>query len=76
MNHLFCFGLGYSATFLARQLLAKGWRVTGTCRSRDTQVELSRLGIEAHLFDRDHPIGNLADAAGAGDASLELGAAG
>jgi nucleoside-diphosphate-sugar epimerase len=60
MNHLFCFGLGYSATVLARQLLAKGWRVTGTCRSRDTQVELSRLGIEAHLFDRDHQIGNLA----------------
>ena len=59
MNHLFCFGLGYSATFLARQLLAKGWRITGTCRSRDTQVELSRLGIEAHLFDRDHQIGNL-----------------
>jgi nucleoside-diphosphate-sugar epimerase len=59
MSHLFCFGLGYSATFLARQLLAKGWRVTGTCRSRDHQVELSRLGIEAHLFDRDRPIGNL-----------------
>ena len=59
--HLFCFGLGYSATFLARQLLAKGWRITGTCRSRDHQVELSRLGIEAHLFDRDRPIGNLAE---------------
>lgn len=59
MNHLFCFGLGYSATFLAGQLLAKGWRVTGTCRSRDKQVTLSRLGIEAHLFDRDRPIGNL-----------------
>jgi nucleoside-diphosphate-sugar epimerase len=59
MNHLFCFGLGYSATFLARQLLAKGWRITGTCRSRDTQVELSRLGIEAHLFDRDHRITTL-----------------
>jgi nucleoside-diphosphate-sugar epimerase len=59
--HLFCFGLGYSAAFLARQLIAKGWRTTGTCRSRDRQVELSRLGIEAHLFDRDRPIGNLAD---------------
>lgn len=57
--HLFCFGLGYSATFLARQLVARGWRVTGTCRSRDHQVELSRVGIEAHLFDRDRPIGNL-----------------
>jgi nucleoside-diphosphate-sugar epimerase len=58
-HHLFCFGLGYSATFLARRLLANGWRVTGTCRSRDRQVELSRLGVEAHLFDRDRPISNL-----------------
>jgi nucleoside-diphosphate-sugar epimerase len=58
-QHLFCFGLGYSATFLARQLVARGWRVTGTCRSRDHQIELSRLGIEAHLFDRARPIGNL-----------------
>ncbi|WP_119301623.1 SDR family oxidoreductase [Dongia deserti] len=57
--HLFCFGLGYSATYLARQLIAKGWQVTGTCRSRDHQIELSRLGIEAHLFDRDHRIGSL-----------------
>jgi nucleoside-diphosphate-sugar epimerase len=57
--HLLCFGLGYSATFLARQLVSKGWRVTGTCRNRDTQIELSRLGIEAHLFDRDRPLGNL-----------------
>jgi nucleoside-diphosphate-sugar epimerase len=59
--HLFCFGLGYSATFLARQLIAKGWQVTGTCRSRDRQVELSRFGIEAHLFDRDRRIADLPD---------------
>ncbi|HEV8391598.1 MAG TPA: SDR family oxidoreductase [Dongiaceae bacterium] len=59
--HLFCFGLGYSATFLARQLVAKGWQITGTCRSRDRQVELSRHGIEAHLFDRDRPIDDLAE---------------
>ena len=58
-QHLFCFGLGYSATFLARQLMANGWRITGTCRSRDHQIELSRLGIEAHMFDRDRPLGNL-----------------
>ncbi|MGH6893499.1 MAG: SDR family oxidoreductase [Dongiaceae bacterium] len=59
--HLFCFGLGYGATVLARRLVAKGWRVRGTCRSRDRQVELSRFGMEAHLFDRDRPIGNLAE---------------
>ena len=56
---LFCFGLGYSATHLARHLIATGWRICGTCRTRDHQVELSRLGIEAHLFDRERPLGNL-----------------
>jgi nucleoside-diphosphate-sugar epimerase len=59
--HLFCFGIGYSAGFLARDLIAKGWKVSGTCRSRDRQVELSRFGAEAHLFDRDHSLANLAD---------------
>jgi nucleoside-diphosphate-sugar epimerase len=39
--------------------MMKGWRITGTCRSRDHQIELSRIGIEAHLFDRDHRISNL-----------------
>jgi nucleoside-diphosphate-sugar epimerase len=58
--HLFCFGIGYSATVLARHLVARHWRVTGTCRSRDHQVALSRLGIEAHLFDRDRPLDDLA----------------
>lgn len=29
---LFCFGLGYSAGFLARGLAAKGWRIGGTSR--------------------------------------------
>ncbi len=29
---LFCFGLGYSAGFLARDLAAKGWTIAGTSR--------------------------------------------
>jgi len=29
---LFCFGLGYSAGFLARALAAEGWRIAGTTR--------------------------------------------
>ncbi len=53
--HLFCFGLGYSASFLARRLLGQGWRVSGTCRTPEKQAELKALGIDALLFDRDRP---------------------
>jgi len=59
---LFCFGLGYSATVLARRLLADGWSVAGTCQGEAKRRELAALGIEARLFDRDRP---LAGAAGA-----------
>lgn len=55
-GHLFCFGLGYSARRLADRLLAMGWRVSGTCRSVEKQRALAACGIEAHLFDRDHPL--------------------
>jgi nucleoside-diphosphate-sugar epimerase len=33
MPHLFCFGLGFSAQFLARSLAVQNWTVTGTSRS-------------------------------------------
>jgi len=60
-NHLFCFGLGYSAGRLARALLADGWTVAGTCQSDTRRAELAADGIEAHVFDGQTP---LADAAG------------
>lgn len=60
--HLFCFGLGYSAGFLAERLLAKGWRVSGTCRSAEKQARLRSQGIDAHLFDRGTPLDDVAAA--------------
>ncbi len=54
---LFCFGLGYSATALARGLLREGWRVAGTCRSEAKRVALAGEGFEAFLFDRGRPVG-------------------
>jgi len=51
MPHLFCFGLGYTATALSRVLLQKGWQVSGTCQSEDKRQELTRLGFEVVLFD-------------------------
>lgn len=53
---LFCFGLGYSAMALARQLMAEGWTVAGTTRNADKQAALKADGIDAHLFSREHPL--------------------
>lgn len=48
---LFCFGLGFSAIRLARELGAQGWNVAGTCRSPDKQRALEAEGVTAHLFN-------------------------
>ncbi|HEY9080447.1 SDR family oxidoreductase [Magnetovibrio sp.] len=50
--HLFCFGLGYSASWLALDLQRQGWRVTGTHRPGDDG------GAGALVFDRNHPLEN------------------
>lgn len=57
---LFCFGLGYSATHLARRLLAQGWSVAGTCQGEEKRRDLAALGIEAFLFDRERPMADTA----------------
>ncbi len=41
---------------LVRRLLRSGWNVAGTCRSGDKVQALREMGIEVHLFDRDHPL--------------------
>jgi nucleoside-diphosphate-sugar epimerase len=61
-GRLFCFGLGYSALALARRLQAKGWMVGGTCRDETKRAALSQAGIDAHLFDRERPLGDVAAA--------------
>lgn len=45
MTHLFCFGLGYTAEVLARDLLAAGWRVSGSTRDAERRRHLEALGI-------------------------------
>jgi nucleoside-diphosphate-sugar epimerase len=62
VKRLFCFGLGYSALVLARQLQAKGWAVAGTCRDEDKRAALARQGIETHRFERGHPLEDAAAA--------------
>ena len=47
---LFCFGLGYSAGFLARDLAAKGWTIAGTSRDgATTPFPLRRFAREVPL---------------------------
>lgn len=55
-RYLFCFGLGYSALALARLLLPQGWRIGGTTTDTDKLAALRDCGIEAHLFDSNHPL--------------------
>jgi nucleoside-diphosphate-sugar epimerase len=56
MTRLFCFGLGYSALALARDLMKEGWSVAGTTRSEEKRSALEAEGIEAHLFSREQPL--------------------
>jgi nucleoside-diphosphate-sugar epimerase len=55
---LLCFGLGYSAGFLARALEVEGWRILGTRRKEAAAANLAAHGIEAHLFERGRPLGD------------------
>ena len=51
MNKLFCFGLGYSATALARRVTARDWTVSGTSTDAEKANALTRQGYSAFLFD-------------------------
>ncbi|MDR3464634.1 MAG: SDR family oxidoreductase [Xanthobacteraceae bacterium] len=48
--NLFVFGLGYSARFVARSLVAGGATIAATVRSSAKADELSALGYAMHLF--------------------------
>ncbi|MEM8645337.1 MAG: SDR family NAD(P)-dependent oxidoreductase, partial [Pseudomonadota bacterium] len=64
MAHIFCFGLGYSAGRLARRLVRKGWRVSGTARTEEKRASLADEGFEGHVFDGTEPIESFAELAG------------
>jgi len=56
MNHLLCFGLGYSGKVFAERLAIKGWRITGTSRTAEGAAGIAALGYNAHLFDGIAPL--------------------
>jgi nucleoside-diphosphate-sugar epimerase len=55
-RHIFCFGLGYTAAALWQRLGPKGWRIAGTTREPAHRERLETSGIEAFLFDSEHPL--------------------
>ncbi len=57
-NKAFIFGLGYIGQHLAQSLMADGWQVAGTCRSKEKQADLEGKGIEAHIFTGEAPMDN------------------
>ncbi len=44
MSHLLCFGLGYSAGYLAERMHAEGWTISGTARTSDAADRARALG--------------------------------
>ena len=55
MSRLFCFGLGYSASVLARQLRGEGWHVGGTARTTAGAEAIAAKGFAACVFDGTTP---------------------
>lgn len=53
---IFCFGHGYVAERLSRELLRQGWDVCSTTTSPEKQARLKKSGIECFLFDDSHTI--------------------
>lgn len=51
MNHLFCFGMGYLATALARRLKTRGWRISGSSRTQAPRED----GLETVVVDGTAP---------------------
>lgn len=57
MKKLFCFGYGYTCDYLGHELLSRGgWSVAGTTRDREKRTSLRARGIQAHIFDHEHPL--------------------
>ncbi|MGC2856820.1 SDR family oxidoreductase [Novispirillum sp. DQ9] len=56
MARLFCFGIGFTAQALLRQVLPAGWAVTGTARTADKCAALEAEGLRMVRFDGTAPL--------------------
>ena len=53
---LFCFGYGYTASFLSERLKKFGWKIAGTTTDPEKKMFLKQAGIEAMLYDNNRTI--------------------
>lgn len=60
MSRLLCFGLGYSARFLALRLQQNGWEVLGTTRSEKSAEQLKADGFNVRLYSGEQRVDELA----------------
>lgn len=58
---IFCFGFGFSAQGLARNLSSMNWDIGGTCRKAEKQTELSQKGWKGFVFDGNDSNSKLPD---------------
>jgi nucleoside-diphosphate-sugar epimerase len=55
MNHLLCFGFGFSAHTLCAQLDRNAWKMSATSRSPEGLAEIEKQGIHAVIFGAELP---------------------
>lgn len=51
MNHLLCFGFGFSARALVAQLDRRAWKISATSRDAEGIAEINAQGFHGLLFD-------------------------
>ena len=51
MNHLLCFGFGFTAKALSKKLDPALWKISGTSRSKEGVATINALGFEGLHFD-------------------------
>ncbi|MFT3989076.1 SDR family oxidoreductase [Aestuariivirga sp.] len=56
MNHLLCFGMGFSGKALASRLKSTGWTITGTSRSAEGAAAIAAAGYKTLVFDGSAPL--------------------
>lgn len=72
-NHMFIFGMGYTAQHLRNRLMTNGWRVTGTRRQADEHnIAFDDVAaVQAAIARATHILSSVPPARNGGDAVLE-----
>ena len=50
-KNLFCFGLGFTGSALVREVRARGWTASGTCRENTDKDVWTGVGVQSYSFD-------------------------